>query len=92
MTPRPTHATLSAITDLSALIDSTRNLADRARALRMTDTARELRALATDLDGSRTALITDGEAALDDALDALEYAADELTEYAARIGRARGRA
>ncbi|WP_336630779.1 MULTISPECIES: hypothetical protein [unclassified Microbacterium] len=87
MTGRPTHAVLSTVTDASDLIDAARELAKTADAHGMPETAKQVRAIARDLDGWRTRLLEDGEADIAGALTSIEAATEYLPAHAVHIGR-----
>ena len=87
MTGRPTHAVVSAVTEASDLIDAARGLAKTADTRAMPETAKQVRAIARDLDGWRTRLIQDGEDDLDGALSCIAGATEYLPAHAALIGR-----
>lgn len=87
MTGRPTFAVISAVTEASDLIDAARAIAKTAERHAMPETAKQLRAIAHDLDGWRTRLIEDGEADLTDALACIAGATEYLPAHAIHVGR-----
>lgn len=85
--PRPSHAEVALLSDLTMLLESARELTELAAERDMPSTGRQVRHIANQLDATRTALVQEGETYTPTALAYLDASADRLAAHAAWIGQ-----